>query len=180
MPMLFSPPPWLASLNATAKRFRDDRQAMAFAIAAGAANIRHGGGPFGAVVVDAGMNLVATGVNLVIPLHCSVLHAEMVAIILAQQRLGTHNLAAAGAVTLYTSCEPCAMCFGALPFAGIKRLVCAASTADAEALGFDEGAKPSRWRQALQQRGIAVAHNICRAEARTLFADYGARNGEMY
>ena len=101
------------------------------------------GGPFGAAVFDADGRLVAPGVNMVIPQNCSILHAEMVAMALAQKVLGRFDLSDGGCQTfsLFTSTEPCAMCFGAIPWSGVRRLVCGAARKDAEAVGFDEGSE---------------------------------------
>lgn len=173
-------PEWLAALNAEAACFEDDEAAMHFAIAAGERNIREGGGPFGAVVLDAQGALLSVGVNRVLPSRCSLWHAEMLAMALAQQRIGSHDLASRGPCTLLTTCVPCAMCFGAIPFAGIRRLVCAADTADAEAIGFDEGAKPGNWVAALESRGIAVVQGVASGPARALLQAYQRQSGTLY
>jgi len=160
----------------------DDRKAMVLAIALAAENVRCGtGGPFGAVVVARDRNeLISVGVNLVTASGLSIAHAEMVALSLAQQRLGTWNLASQGSLALVTSCEPCAMCFGAIPWSGVRELVCGARKHDAEAAGFDEGAKPGNWIQSLKERGIEVHQDLMRAEAAELLRRYGASGGEIY
>ena len=85
------------------------------------------GGPFGAVVVnDQTGVLVSVGINLVTTAGLSIAHAEMVALSLAQLSMGQWNLSHSGPLQLVTSCEPCAMCYGALPWSGIKSLVCGA------------------------------------------------------
>lgn len=148
-------PDWLAELNRSALRV-DAEAAMRLAIDTAEHNIDDGGGPFGAVVVNADGEVLGIGANRVVPAGASFLHAEMLALLLAQRRLGTHDLSRDGPVTLFSSCEPCAMCLGALPFSGIAGLVCGAREADARAAGFDEGAKPADWIAALEQRGITV------------------------
>ncbi|MFB6359406.1 MAG: nucleoside deaminase, partial [Thiohalorhabdaceae bacterium] len=82
--------------------------------------------------------LVAAGVNRVLAEGLSVAHAEVVALALAQQRLGSFDLGAEAGWDheLVTSAEPCVQCFGALFWAGIRSLVCGARSADAEAAGF--------------------------------------------
>ena len=82
------------------------RQAIALAVE----NVRNGGGPFGAVIVKDG-KVVATGVNRVTLDNDPTAHAEVSAIRAACTRLGTFNLE--GCV-IYTSCEPCPMCLGAI------------------------------------------------------------------
>jgi tRNA(Arg) A34 adenosine deaminase TadA len=173
-------PDWLQKLNAEPHRFTSDREAMAFVIAAATRNIADGGGPFGAAVLNEGGELVALGVNRVIPAGTSILHAEMLALVLAQRRLGSHSFAPMGKFTLVTSCEPCAMCFGAIPFAGIARVVCGATTADAEVAGFDEGDKPSRWQDSLRARGIEVTTAVLRDEAATVLKNYSDGGGFIY
>lgn len=146
-------------------------------------NVAHGsGGPFGAAVFDAGGGLVAAGVNLVVAGRCSVLHAEIVALALAQQRVGRFDLSDGGRERweLCASSEPCAMCFGAVPWSGVTRLVCGARAEDAVAVGFDEGPKPGDWVGELQRRGIAVARDVLREDAVAVLAEYRARGGCVY
>lgn len=157
-------PDWLAELERDTGPL-DDAAAMRLAICAAEHSIDDGGGPFGAAVVDGHGRIIGVGANRVIPAHASFLHAEMLALLRAQQRLGTHDLGRDGALTLFTSCAPCAMCLGALPFAGIAAVVCGARAEDAEAAGFDEGAKPADWIGALRQRGITVTTDFLREEA---------------
>lgn len=135
------------------------------------------GGPFAAAVFAADGSLLSVGLNLVEPAQCSLLHAELVAIALAQQQLGRYDLAGC---ELVCSTEPCAMCLGAVPWSGVARLVCAARDADARAVGFDEGDKPPDWEQALAARGIAVRRDVLRAEAAALLQDYARRGGLIY
>ncbi len=147
-------------------------------------NVEQGsGGPFGAALFDrADHRLVAVGVNLVVTSHCSLAHAEMVALSMAQAALGCFDLAQASdaGFELVSSCEPCAMCAGAIPWSGVNRLVSAACDADARAIGFDEGAKPTDWQAALRARGIAVASGLQRAAAVAVLRDYAARQGAIY
>lgn len=155
---------------------------MALAIALSRENFdRTGGGPFGAVVydLDAG-RLLGAGVNLVTTHNLSCAHAEIVAISLAQHAVGDWNLGARGRVELVTSCEPCAMCFGAVPWSGVKRLVCGARKEDAEAAGFDEGDKPAEWRESLSARGIEVICDVLRDEAAAVFEHFKKNAGVIY
>ncbi len=175
------PPSALASV--------EDR--MRFVVGLSRLNARHAtGGPFAAAIFRAdgaellapGAELLAPGVNLVLSGRCSVLHAEIVAIMVAQLKTGTYDLSSAGlpAYELVTSTEPCAMCMGAVTWSGIRRLVCGARGADAEAAGFDEGAKPAAWVRALQRRGISVLRDVCRKEAAAVLEEYGASGGPIY
>lgn len=172
-------PDWLESLNRESLSFSQDEAAMRFVIELSARNIREGGGPFAAAVLDEHGGLIAAGVNRVIPAKCSVLHAEIVALMLAQQKRASYSLSSIGA-RLYSSCEPCAMCLGAIPWSGISALFCAASAADAESIGFDEGDKPADWPQALRRRGIAVTQNLLRAEAHRVLDDYLQAGHALY
>ena len=139
------------------------------------------GGPFGAVVFDLDeRRVLGVGVNMVTRLHLSCAHAEMVAVSLAQHAIGSWNLSAGRSVELSTSCEPCAMCFGAVPWSGVRRLVCAARKEDAEAAGFDEGDKPEDWRRSLAARGIEVICDVLRDEAAEVFRLYQEGSGEIY
>lgn len=139
------------------------------------------GGPFGALVVnERSGELVSVGINLVTTAGLSIAHAEMVALSLAQLSVGQWNLSHTGPMQLVTSCEPCAMCFGALQWSGIKSLVCGARKEDAEAAGFDEGDKPQEWVGSLQRRGIAVQRGVLSKEAARVLAYYHDSGGPIY
>ncbi len=155
---------------------------MQLAIALSEENVnRETGGPFGAVVVkEETGELISVGVNLVTTAGLSMAHAEIVALSLAQSALGEWNLSHSGRLQLVTSCEPCAMCFGAVTWSGIKSLVCGARKKDAEAAGFDEGDKPDNWVRSLQRRGIVVQSSVLRAEAASVLARYRDNGGAIY
>lgn len=121
-------------------------------------NVRRGGGPFSAGVWDLDEGRwVSAGVNLVLSSNLSSAHAEVVALSLAQTGLGAWNLGDSGRrLELVSSAEPCAMCTGAVPWSGVVSLIFGAGKADAEAAGFDEGAKMRTWRSELEKRGVAV------------------------
>ncbi len=147
-------------------------------------NIRHKtGGPFGAGIFDMKTRrLVAPGINLVMSVNCSILHGEMVAITLAQQHFGTYDLGSSPDISceLVTSTEPCAMCFGAVPWSGVRQLVCGARDADARHLGFDEGPKPADWIAPLEQRGIRVIRDVMRDDAVRVLREYAETGGIIY
>ena len=178
-------PPWLDAFNEARRGpLATDSECMRLVLDLTREHIRAGtGGPFGAAVLDAERGaLVAVGVNLVLASHCSMAHAEMVAIACAQQRLGDQDLRRAlpGGCILYSSAEPCAMCLGALPWAGIDRLVYAAADADVRAIGFDEGDKPHDWLEGYARRGIRVTGGVLREEAVSLLRDYLDAGGAIY
>lgn len=161
--------------------FSDAASRMDLVIRLAEANIARGGGPFGAAVFDLDSGrLVAPGVNRVVDANCSVLHAEMVALLLAQQQLSTYDLTRAGRMVLATSAEPCCQCFGALPWAGLARLEYGATREDVEAIGFDEGPKPADWWEALAARGIEVAGPLSRDAARAVLTRYADAGRPIY
>jgi tRNA(Arg) A34 adenosine deaminase TadA len=92
------------------------------------------GGPFGAVIVKNGM-VLACSANKVIQENDPTAHAEISAIRLACHKLGTHNLEGC---EIYTSCEPCPMCLGAIYWAHIDKIYYANTKADAADIGFDD------------------------------------------
>ena len=157
---------------------------MRLAVELSRLNVRHGfGGPFGAAIFERETGeLLAPGVNLVVGANCSVFHAEMVAIMVAQQMVGDFDLGGEDrpAYELVASTEPCAMCLGATPWSGVRRLVCGARDEDASAIGFDEGAKPIQWVPALERRGIAVVRDVLREEAASVLREYAVSGGEIY
>jgi len=155
---------------------------MQLAVSLSAENVRHGtGGPFGAIVIeDQTSRLLGAGVNLVTTLELSIAHAEMVALSLAQSAVNNWNLGAGTSVQLVTSCEPCAMCFGAVPWSGVTSLTWGARREDAEKAGFDEGDKPENWVQALENRGIRTQSDVLRDKAAAVLARYARKAGAIY
>ncbi len=157
-------------------------QRMQLAIALSVENVRNQtGGPFGAIVVaeDSGM-LVGVGVNLVTSLRMSMAHAEIVALSLAQRAVDSWDLGSNSRMQLVTSCEPCAMCFGAVPWSGVSSIVCGARKEDAAAAGFDEGDKPDNWAASLRRRGIEVRLDVLREEAAQVLRAYADQQGAIY
>ena len=97
-------------------------------------NVKNGGGPFGAVIVK-GDEIVATGVNRVTAHNDPTAHAEVSAIREACRRLGTFDLSGC---EIYTSCEPCPMCLGAIYWARLDKMYYGNNKHDAAAIGFDD------------------------------------------
>jgi len=126
--------------------------------------------------------LVSAGVNLVETANCSIAHAEIVAISLAQRAVGHYDLGCEGMprCELVTSTEPCAMCLGAIPWSGVRRVVCGARGEDACAIGFDEGAKPADWVGELRRREIEVVRGVLREEAKAVLQQYAGTGGTIY
>ncbi len=177
-------PAWLRDYAHTYVPRTDLDARMAFVIGAAMRNVTHdSGGPFAAGVFEiASGKLVGLGVNLVTTENLSLLHAEMLALATAQRTLGNYDLGAPGlpAHELVTSAEPCAMCFGAVPWSGVRRVVCGARSIDAERIGFDEGPKSRNWVKALEQRGITVLRDVGREDAVRVFTEYCRRGGRIY
>ena len=107
---------------------------MLRAIAIALENIRNGGGPFGALIARDG-SVVAEGVNRVTATNDPTAHAEVVAIRAACTKLAAFQLEGCD---LYTTCEPCPMCLGAIYWARPARVFFASSAGDAAAAGFDD------------------------------------------
>jgi tRNA(Arg) A34 adenosine deaminase TadA len=177
-------PDWVPAAVDWERRYRTDEEKMRLAVRLSRENVERGtGGPFGAAVLEsASGRLVAVGTNSVVRLHNAVLHAEIVAVMLAQRRLGTYSLAAAGlpAHELVTSCDPCAMCLGAILWSGVRRVVCGAAREDATRLRFDEGPVFPQSYAYLEERGIAFVRGVCRDEARLVMELYRRRSGVIY
>ena len=177
-------PRWVEELAPAGTLMDSEDERMGVAIRLAARNVAEGGGPFAAVVFE-GTRLVAAGVNRVLESGLSIAHGEIVALMRAQKLAHELERAAAtppitGPLTLVTSTEPCCQCFGAIVWSGVDRLVCGATTADAEAIGFDEGPKPEFWPDVLEERGITVELNVRRLEARDVLEDYKRRGGPIY
>ncbi|HET6397357.1 MAG TPA: nucleoside deaminase [Pseudoxanthomonas sp.] len=176
-------PAWIHDAFDPAATYESDRDKVALAIALSRRNVEaRSGGPFGAVVFGPDHRVVAAGVNRVMPHTTSLAHAENMAYMLAQQRLQTPRLnEVLSPVTLATSSQPCCQCYGATIWAGIDRLLIGARAEDVmELTEFDEGPLPADWIGELERRGIAVARDILRSEARAVLRAYGEGGGERY
>jgi guanine deaminase len=138
---------------------------MARAIELSIENVRSGqGGPFGAVIVkdDA---VIAEGANQVTSTNDPTAHAEVIAIRLACQKLGTFNLPGC---EIYASCEPCPMCLGAIYWAHVSRVYFANLAADAARIGFDDSLIYREFAQPHSGRRIPMAQ-MMRDEALEAF-----------
>ena len=177
-------PAWVNETVDWDRAYVSDEDRMRLAIAVSLENVvRETGGPFGAAIFEADSGkLVAVGMNSVVRLNNCTLHGEMVAFMMAQQRLGSFTLAAPGFPVheLFTSCEPCAMCLGASLWSGVKRIVYGAGREDAFRLNFEEGPVfPSSYKY-LEDRGITITRDVLRPEARAVLERYRATSGKIY
>jgi tRNA(Arg) A34 adenosine deaminase TadA len=150
-----------------------------------ARNYKEGnGGPFAALVVDhATGELVSLGVNVVLGSGLSSVHAEVMALSLAQTRLGAWDLGSTGGreLQLVVNWRPCTMCYGSLIWSGVKHLLIAGEGPECEALtGFDEGPMPEDWRGELERRGISVTSGVLRHDAIAVFTEYGRSGAIVY
>jgi tRNA(Arg) A34 adenosine deaminase TadA len=111
-----------------------DKLFLMRAIEIARSGILNGGGPFGAVV-SKGDKIISEAYNKVVLTNDPTAHAEILAIRQAAAILISHDL---GDCTLYSSCEPCPMCLGAIYWAGIKKVVYACDRNDAARAGFND------------------------------------------
>jgi guanine deaminase len=138
---------------------------MARAIQLSIDNVRASqGGPFGAVVVQNG-EIIAEGVNQVTLSNDPTAHAEVLAIRQACRKLGLFELKGC---ELYTSCEPCPMCLGAIYWARLARVYFGNVAADASQIGFDDSFVYHEIAQPLSQRKIPMVQ-MMREEALAAF-----------
>jgi guanine deaminase len=131
-----------------------DNPFMARAIQLSIENVHSGrGGPFGAVIVKDGAT-VAEGANQVTSTQDPTAHAEMLAIRGACAKLGVFELPGC---EIYTSCEPCPMCLGAIYWARLSRVYFANAAADAASIGFDDSLIYREIALPLAQRAIPMS-----------------------
>jgi len=178
-------PPWVDEVVDWGRCYPTDEDRMRVVIALSRENVLRGaGGPFAAGVFESATGaVVAVGVNSVVRLNNSVLHGEIVALMLAQRRVGSFSLGAppGGPLReLVTSCEPCAMCLGATLWSGVGRLVYGAVREDATALGFDEGPVFPESYAYLERRGVRIERSPLRAEAAAVLELYRDTGGPVY
>jgi len=132
------------------------------------------GGPFGAVVVRNGA-ILAEGTNLVTSTLDPTAHAEVTAIRNACRAAGTFQLAGC---EIYTSCEPCPMCLGAIYWARPERIYYACTRQDAAAAGFDDAFIYDQLHVPPHERGIPM-HGMMRDEAWAAFEAWRRLDGRI-
>ena len=182
--MCWELPSWAHELVRPGQAFPTRVERMGLAVELSRRNVlEETGGPFGAAVFDLSTcRPLAVGVNLVVSTGSAAAHAEVVAICLAGQAVGDFDLTEGngGPTELVTSCSPCAMCLGAVPWSGVSGLVIGAREEDARSVGFDEGNRPADWVEGLHRRGIEVTQDVLRAEAVAVLRDYAVGGGLIY
>lgn len=177
-------PAWVKDFLPAPVLYRTDEDRMRLAISLARENVLRGsGGPFGAAVFedDTGL-LVSVGVNGVERLGNSALHAEIVALMFAQASVGSYTLRSPDRRphVLVTSCEPCAMCLGAILWSGVRRIVCGAPREAPAEAGFDEGPVFAASYQYLEDRGIAIVRGVLASEAQAVLRLYQEQGGTIY
>lgn len=133
------------------------------------------GGPFGAVIVDKGGNIIANGNNKVLKNNDPTAHAEIVAIREACKKLGTYDLSN---YILYTSCEPCPMCLSAIIWANIKTVYYGCTKEDAGSIGFRDD-MIYKFLEG-ENKNLIRLENIDRENCIKTFKDYKNKNGVIY
>lgn len=133
------------------------------------------GGPFGAVIVDKDGKVISTGNNQVFKNNDPTAHAEVQAIRNACKKLNTYDLSG---YILYTSCEPCPMCFCAIVWANIKEVYYGATRKDAASIGFRDDALYNylKGKNSLDINLVQIDHEECSK----LFEKYKENNGIIY
>jgi len=148
---------------------------MSRAIQLSVENVRSGqGGPFGAVVVK-NDDIVAEGANRVTSTKDPTAHAEVVAIREACRKLGVFDLEGCD---LYTSCEPCPMCLGAIYWARLSRIYFGGLAADASAAGFDDSVIYDQFALPHPERAIPMVQ-MMRQEALAAFRAWADQLNKM-
>jgi guanine deaminase len=138
-------------------------------------NVRSGrGGPFGAIVAKDG-EIIAEGVNCVTEMNDPTAHAEVVAIREACKKLHLFELKGC---EIYTSCEPCPMCLGAIYWARPARLFFGNTAADAAKIGFDDSLIYREMSQAHSQRRIPMIQ-MMREEALEAFRAWEGKHDKI-
>lgn len=182
--VLVTLPDWVPGTLASGASYPTDEDRMRLAIELSRQNVLRGtGGPFGAAIFEqATGTLLSVGVNSVVRLNSSTLHGEMLAIMMAQHRVGSYTLAGSDAASyeLYSSCDPCAMCLGAVLWSGLRRVITAASRDDATALGFEEGPVFPQSYAYLAERGVAMTRGLLRRDAAAVLELYRRQGGPIY
>jgi len=174
-------PSWTAQLE-LAESYKTDEEKVSLSILLASRNVEEEtGGPFGAALFDETGHVLSVGVNRVIPLQNAFFHAEFVCLSGALEKLHVHSLPASRAYTLASSAQPCAMCTGALIWAGVGRLLVAASREETEIYtGFDEGPIHPSWKDELKARGIEVKERLLSQDACDVFKRYKAKDLPIY
>ena len=142
------------------------------------------GGPFAAGVFEQNTGkVISVGVNIVVSSNCSSAHAEIMALSIAQKKLEMFDLGSPGIPSheLVVNWRPCAMCYGAVLWSGVRSLVIAGSGKELEEItGFDEGPLHPDWKDELRKRGINIVDNVLHEESCKVFHAFAESNSFVY
>ena len=148
-----------------------DEQFMLRAIALAQSGMdSNSGGPFGAIVVKDGQ-VIGEGSNQVTSSNDPTAHAEIVAIRNACKTLGTFQL---DGCIIYTSCEPCPMCLGALYWARPEKVFFACTREDAANVGFDDDFLYREMEKSINDRELQM-YNLMRKESLRVFSNWAEK-----
>ncbi len=172
-------PNWVRTMRM--RRPTNEADAVDLSLALAERNVAEGtGGPFGAVVFGLDdFRIVGIGVNSVEASGTTILHAEVSAIVDAQQKVGWSDWSGKR-YGIACSCQPCIMCLGAVHWARLRRVVYSAYKCDAEGIGFDEGPGVSATVRGLKERGITFTGGIFRSRGQMVLAQYRLSGGKIY
>jgi guanine deaminase len=148
-----------------------DVDLMQHAIAKAFSGIKKGQTPFGACVAKGGEAVICEHNRVWMNTDITA-HAEILALRKACNKLGTIDLSGC---TIYTTCEPCPMCFSACHWAGISRIVFGAEIEDAKGHGFNELFIPSEVMKGYDEEMIEIKGGVLKEECVALFEEWALR-----
>jgi len=154
----------------------NDKEFMRLAIKEARKNLKDmSGGPFGACIVKKG-RVIAISRNTVLK-NDATCHAEINAIRKASEKLGTYDLSGCA---IYSTTEPCPMCFAAIHWARIKRIIYGTKISDAKRIGFNELGIPDRKLASLGKVRIRLSSGVLLDECRALLKEWSALPGKVF
>jgi tRNA(Arg) A34 adenosine deaminase TadA len=135
------------------------------------------GGPFGAAIVS-GIRVIAVAHNTVLEDHDATCHAEVKAIRMASRKLGRFDLSDC---VIYSTTEPCPMCFSAIHWARLRKVIFGTSIADVQKRGFHELSIPSKTMKQIGQSQIRIQPGFMKKECSALLAEWDRKKDkEIY
>jgi len=153
-----------------------DERFMRLAIAEALNGIRRGGGPFGCVIVK-NNKVIAADYNRVVRDRDATAHSEVLAIRKAGRRLKTPFL---DGCTLYSTTEPCPMCFSACHWARVKRVAYGSGISDAAAMGLNELRIPAAKLKRIGYDRVGLKGGVLRKECLKIFVEWRKIGGKPY
>ena len=152
-----------------------EKELMREAINLASKNIENGGGPFGAVIASKDGEILATGVNRVTSSNDPTAHAEVMAIRDACDKLKTFDLSG---YNIFSSCEPCPMCLGAIYWSHLDKLYFGNTKADAKDIGFDDSFIYDEITLKLEKRKLPTK-NMLREESIETFKTWSSKTDKI-